>query len=126
MIASCRSIGWTHESRWHIIDTHNGNVIDPVWDLYREAIELSGAVSTLTEWDDDIPELPVLLSAASKAKQVRAAALASRSTRLEGAPVDHARGLRGPPQVQLADASVHRAWSQGGPRESVSSEGETP
>ena len=44
----------------YIIDTHDGHVIDPVWDLYRETIELTGAVSTLIEWDDNIPELEVL------------------------------------------------------------------
>src|SRR3970040_443653 len=29
----------------YIIDTHSGHVIDPVWDLYRLTIELTGSVS---------------------------------------------------------------------------------
>lgn len=44
----------------HRIDTHDGPVIDPVWELYRVAHELTGGVSTLLEWDANIPEFPVV------------------------------------------------------------------
>jgi uncharacterized protein len=39
----------------HLLDTHDRPVATPVWELYREAIELTGPVSTLLEWDDRLP-----------------------------------------------------------------------
>lgn len=39
----------------HCIDTHDGRVVDRVWELYRIAHELTGGVSTLLEWDANIP-----------------------------------------------------------------------
>ncbi len=68
--------GHTNLGRY-IIDTHDDHVIDPVWELYRETIELTGPVSTLIEWDDRIPELPVLLAEAEKARGVRSEAALS-------------------------------------------------
>ena len=53
----------------HLIDTHDGHVIDPVWDLYRMAHQLTGGVSTLLEWDASIPPFPVLHEEVLKAKQ---------------------------------------------------------
>ena len=55
----------------YIIDTHSDHVIDPVWDLYRRAIGHTGPVSTLIEWDDDIPPLDTLLAEADKARVIR-------------------------------------------------------
>lgn len=55
--------------RTHIIDTHDGPVIDPVWELYRLAHELTGGVSTLLEWDAKIPEFPILHAEILKAKR---------------------------------------------------------
>jgi uncharacterized protein (UPF0276 family) len=53
----------------HLIDTHDGHVIDPVWDLYKLAHELTGGVSTLLEWDAKIPPFPVLHDEVLKAKR---------------------------------------------------------
>lgn len=39
-----------------IIDTHDHDVCDPVWALYEEALKHFGAVSTMIERDDDIPD----------------------------------------------------------------------
>ncbi len=55
----------------YILDTHSDHVIDPVWDLYRQAIRHCGSVSTLIEWDDDIPPLETLLAEAEKARKIR-------------------------------------------------------
>ncbi len=55
----------------YIIDTHSAHVIDPVWDLYRRTIELTGPVSTLVEWDDDIPPFATLVAEADKARAIR-------------------------------------------------------
>lgn len=52
----------------HIIDTHDGHVVEEVWDLYRLARELTTEVSTLVEWDANIPDFPVLQAEVMKAK----------------------------------------------------------
>jgi uncharacterized protein len=51
----------------HIVDTHDGPVIEPVWELYRLACRATGGVSTLLEWDSKIPEFPTLHAEALKA-----------------------------------------------------------
>ncbi|QDU46556.1 hypothetical protein Mal52_50770 [Symmachiella dynata] len=53
----------------HIIDTHDGHVIDSVWELYREAHQLTGGSSTLLEWDANIPEFPILHAEVLKAQR---------------------------------------------------------
>ncbi|MCX7393293.1 MAG: DUF692 domain-containing protein [Planctomycetales bacterium] len=53
----------------HRIDTHDGPVIDPVWNLYRIAHTLTGGVSTLLEWDANIPEFTIVHAEVKKAAQ---------------------------------------------------------
>jgi uncharacterized protein (UPF0276 family) len=53
----------------HVVDTHDGHVIDPVWKLYRLAHQLTGGVSTLLEWDARIPEFPVVHAEVLKARE---------------------------------------------------------
>lgn len=52
----------------HLIDTHDGPVIHPVWQLYRQASQLTGGVSTLLEWDAKIPSFPEMHAEALKAR----------------------------------------------------------
>lgn len=52
----------------HLIDTHDHPVIDAVWDLYRQAIAYCGPVSTLLEWDANIPPFDELHAEVLKAK----------------------------------------------------------
>ncbi len=52
-----------------LIDTHNCPVFSEVWELYAEALDHLGPVPTLIEWDQDIPELEVLLLEAAKAEE---------------------------------------------------------
>jgi uncharacterized protein (UPF0276 family) len=59
----------------HIIDTHDADVIDPVWNLYAQAIARLGPVSTMIERDDNIPPLEELVSELDRARDVAAAAL---------------------------------------------------
>lgn len=58
----------------HLLDTHSRPVCNEVWDLYRHAVSRFGAVATLVEWDEDIPEWETLEReselARSHAKQV--------------------------------------------------------
>ncbi|HEV3256725.1 MAG TPA: DUF692 domain-containing protein [Gemmataceae bacterium] len=60
----------------HLIDTHDGHVIDPVWELYRLAHQLTGGASTLLEWDAKIPPFPVVHAEVLKARDYMSAALA--------------------------------------------------
>jgi uncharacterized protein (UPF0276 family) len=53
----------------YILDTHDGPVIDPVWALYARAIERTGPVPTLLEWDDRIPSFDEVHAEALKAKK---------------------------------------------------------
>ncbi len=59
----------------HIIDTHNDFVIDEVWSLYGQACARTGNVSTLLEWDADIPDFPTVHAEARKAEAFRAGEL---------------------------------------------------
>lgn len=56
----------------HIIDTHTGHVIDEVWQLYARACRRFGNVSTLVEWDADIPDFATVHAEARMALEVRA------------------------------------------------------
>ena len=53
----------------YILDTHDHPVIDPVWRLYKRAIELVGPTATLLEWDDRIPSFEEVHAEALKAKK---------------------------------------------------------
>jgi len=53
----------------HLIDTHDHHVIDPVWELYRLAYDLTGGVSTLIEWDANIPPFEVVHEEVLKARR---------------------------------------------------------
>ncbi|MET0045562.1 MAG: DUF692 family multinuclear iron-containing protein [Candidatus Thiodiazotropha sp. 6PLUC3] len=44
-----------------IIDTHDHPIADPVFELYADAIQRFGRVSTMIERDDNIPPLAELL-----------------------------------------------------------------
>ncbi len=59
----------------YIIDTHDADVIDPVWALYAKAIERLGPVSTMIERDDHIPPLADLVTELEQARRVAATAL---------------------------------------------------
>jgi uncharacterized protein (UPF0276 family) len=55
----------------YLLDTHSDHVKDEVWALYRRALRRIGCVSTLIEWDEDIPEWDVLAAEAEMARVVR-------------------------------------------------------
>jgi uncharacterized protein (UPF0276 family) len=56
----------------YLFDTHDGPVIEAVWDLYRQAVRRFGRVSTLVEWDEHVPALDVVCAEAARARQVEA------------------------------------------------------
>lgn len=57
----------------YIIDTHDNDIVQGVWDLYAEAIKRYGDVSTMIERDDNIPEFPELMSELQTARDIFAA-----------------------------------------------------
>ena len=61
--------GHTHRGSF-LHDTHDHPIAADVWDLYAQAVRRFGRVSTLIEWDDNIPPLPELLAEAVHAKQI--------------------------------------------------------
>ncbi len=78
----------------HCIDTHDGHVVDRVWRLYRLANEYTKGVSTLLEWDAQIPTFDELHSEVLKAK----ALLAAPASRL----ADDQHASNTPPSAQAA------------------------
>ena len=54
----------------HLLDTHDHSVCDGVWALYRRAVQRFGRVSTLVEWDDQIPPFAEVLAESRKAAAI--------------------------------------------------------
>jgi len=53
-----------------LIDSHSAEVTDPVWHLYGALIARTGPLPTLIEWDNDVPDWPVLAAEASRAARI--------------------------------------------------------
>ena len=54
-----------------VIDTHEGPIIDPVWDLYEFTLqEMGRPVSTLIEWDTNVPPLAEVVEEAVHAQGI--------------------------------------------------------
>jgi uncharacterized protein (UPF0276 family) len=53
-----------------LIDTHDHPVTGSVWKLFERAIQNLGPVSTLIEWDDQIPSYDRLVEEADKARRI--------------------------------------------------------
>jgi uncharacterized protein len=83
-----------------LIDTHDQPVPARVWELYRLAQELTGGVSTLLEWDANIPDFPELVAELRKAEAV----LRGENP---GAPVHKsASAVSNPVDFQLSTSNV--------------------
>jgi uncharacterized protein len=66
-VAQFHMAGHSDHGRY-LLDTHDHPVRDEVWALYEQGVRRFGAVSTLIEWDDNIPEFPELEAAADRAR----------------------------------------------------------
>ena len=53
-----------------LIDSHGSAVADAVWDLYARALEITGPLPTLIEWDNDVPDYAVLRDEARMAQAI--------------------------------------------------------
>ncbi len=61
-----------------LIDTHDGQVADGVWQLYAEAVRRFGARSTMIEWDADVPAFEELEAELGRAARWEKMALGER------------------------------------------------
>lgn len=67
-VVQCHVAGHTDHGT-HIIDSHIGPVIDPVWRLLGEAHRRAGGVSVLLEWDAEIPSFEETHAEALRARE---------------------------------------------------------
>lgn len=49
-----------------LIDAHGSTVLDDVIALYRHALDRSGPLPTLIEWDNNVPDFPILFDEARR------------------------------------------------------------
>jgi hypothetical protein len=63
-----------------LIDTHGSPISKAVWTLYAHVMARTGAVPTLIEWDNDVPDWPAL-----RAEAVAARDILSRASRASAA-----------------------------------------
>lgn len=53
-----------------LIDDHGCRVSDEVWELYARALQRTGPVPTLVEWDTNLPSLDTLCAEAATAQRI--------------------------------------------------------
>lgn len=53
-----------------LIDTHDREVAEAVWQLFRNTVATAGPVATLIEWDTDLPPWSVLYDEAMRAENI--------------------------------------------------------
>lgn len=53
-----------------LIDSHGCEVADPVWEMYAYTLLKGGAKPSLIEWDNDIPDWPILADEAQRVSDV--------------------------------------------------------
>jgi hypothetical protein len=61
-----------------LIDTHGDHVADPVFELYAHTLARLGPVTTILEWDNQVPTLEVLLEENCKIRAVGEGVLGRR------------------------------------------------
>lgn len=71
--------GHTHKGT-HIIDTHSDHAVPEVWDLYARSVRRTGNLSSLYEWDEDIPDFETVHAEARKAGAYRDGVLAAAAS----------------------------------------------
>jgi uncharacterized protein len=67
--------GHSDKGTW-LLDSHDAAVPEPVWELYRRAVQRFGRIATLIEWDDHIPPLEALVAESRKAASIEREVLA--------------------------------------------------
>ncbi|MBK06563.1 MAG: hypothetical protein CL920_29445 [Deltaproteobacteria bacterium] len=54
----------------YLLDTHIGPVIPEVWDVYKKALARFGPISTLVEWDEDVPSFEEVVAESQRARHI--------------------------------------------------------
>jgi len=54
----------------YLLDSHSRPVHQPVWELYKQALQHVGSIPTLIEWDQELPDFNVLLEEAGRADAI--------------------------------------------------------
>ena len=63
-----------------LIDAHNNPVSEPVWQLFKQVLEVLPNVPVLVEWDNDLPPLTDLIGEQQKAESIRQQMVSHRQT----------------------------------------------
>ena len=58
------------DEKTHLLDSHGAPVSKPVWDLFKEAIDILGPLPTIIEWDNNLPTFERLLQESHFAKHL--------------------------------------------------------
>ena len=61
---------------------HGTPVADTVWLLYARTVARIGALPTLVEWDNDVPDFAILAAEAARARDIVNAEVKRRERRL--------------------------------------------
>lgn len=61
-------LGGFEDKGSHLLDSHGAAIHQPVWELYKSALENFGRIPTIIEWDNQVPNFSELLSEANQAK----------------------------------------------------------
>lgn len=78
----------------YVIDTHDQDVVEPVWQLYQQALQRFGLVSTMIERDGNIPAFPALEHELQQASRLAAQQFPDLATRtLDPIPATPTQGL---------------------------------
>jgi uncharacterized protein len=105
-VAQIHLAGYT-DMGTYLFDTHSAPVSDEVWRLYAHAVQRLGHVSTLVEWDADIPEFNRVCAEAQYARTIAKEQHEhdswARSTAARSAAVDGG-AHRGPEETRRAYA----------------------
>ncbi len=64
----------------HLLDTHGSEIHAPVWELYKNALQILGPIPTVIERDNNIPEFPVLYDEVIFAKNLMDTYAATKKT----------------------------------------------
>lgn len=67
----------------HVIDTHDQDVCDPVWELYKAACLRFGPTATMIERDGNIPEFDSIFAEMNKAKRIQNKLLKAKNEKLD-------------------------------------------
>ncbi len=73
LVAEIHLAGFEHKGSY-LLDAHNHEVSEPVWELYQEILRNNASIPTLIEWDNDLPPFSTLLQEAGKARRFQQSA----------------------------------------------------